>query len=246
VSGPRTIYLARRHPFLDHGQFVSRWRAHGVLSQQLAGWAGVCRYEQDEAIALPDAIAGLVPGATRDYDGVGMSWFRDDEAIGGFGTREQQQLLRRDELQTFDDVVLRTCFIGRDATVTGARRCAVKLVALLHRPDLVGAALAERLRRFTDALLDTPGFSEHVVKCVISRPIGLDYPGGDRPGLNDYTAVAEIGFAGIEQLAMALTAESFAETVRPAWEGATDHRGITVAVDELRLYDEDALSRVRV
>src|SRR5579871_5958384 len=108
---PRAVYLARRHPFLDHEQFLMRWRAHGILSQQLPGWRGVCRYEQNPVLPLAATLVAKLPGGRDDRDGIGMSWFRDDDAMTGFATDEQQTILCADELQTFDALVANTCFV---------------------------------------------------------------------------------------------------------------------------------------
>jgi EthD domain-containing protein len=242
---PRAIYLARRHPFLDHRQFVSRWREHGILSQQLEGWRGVQRYEQNEALAVAADLVAQLPGGTHSYDGVGMSWFRDDDAVGGFGTLDQQTLLRRDELQTFDDIVAKTCFFGRESDQHGDRRCGVKLVSFLKRRDVAGdAPPTDDFRRLVTALLETPGFSDNVVKVAECMPSAFDYPGGDRPGLHQYGPVLEIGFADAEGLTAALADTRFSTVVRPAWENATDGEVVTVAVTELLLYDEDHPSEV--
>jgi EthD domain len=232
-SGPRAIYLARRHPFLDHEQFIGRWRAHGVLSQQLEGWGGVSRYEQNPALLLPSSLISSLPGGTQSYDGIGMSWFRDDEAIRGFASDSQQMLLRFDELQTFDALVANNCFVGRRSVECGDRRCGVKLVTFLRR--LVDDS---PIRELAAAILETPGFSNHVVKYTETSPCAFDYPGGGRPGLAGYGPVIEIGFVDMEGLTDALSAPPFTTEVLPAWQSANDGAAITVAVTELLLYDE--------
>lgn len=229
-GSPRAIYLARRHPFLDHEQFVGRWRAHGILSQQLAGWQGVRRYEQNPVLALPASLIASLPGGTRSYDGVGMSWFCDDGAMSGYATDDQQTLLRVDELQTFDALVADTCFVGRRSVEHGSRRCGVKLVTFLRQP-----VDDERVRTFATALLETSG----VVKYAETLPFAFEYPGGGRPGLDEYGPVIEIGFADTRAFVDALNAPGFSTAVLPAWKRAADSGAITVPVAELLLYDEE-------
>jgi EthD domain len=236
-GGPRAIYLARRHPFLDHDHFVTRWREHGILSQQLPGWVGVSRYEQNPAVVLPPSLLASLPGGTGRYDGVGMSWFRDIGAMAGFATEEQQTLLRFDELQTFDALVATTCFVGERASEHGERRCGIKLVTFLRR-----AGDDRPLRALATALLETAGFSGHVVKYTETRACPFDYPGGGRPGLEEFGAVVEIGFRNADALVQAVSAPGFSTIVLPAWKNATDKAVITVAVKELLLYDDERRS----
>lgn len=236
APGPKLVYLARRHPFLDHDHFVARWRGHGALAQQLQGWLGVSRYEQNEAIPVPDSLLSALPGGSTVWDGVGIVWARDDEAMNGYGTKEQQTILRHDELQTFSDVVLSTSFIGRETIAEGDRLCGVKLIGLIGRPGEDDAVYA--LDGFHHAVTNAAGFSDRVVKYVMSPAIDVAYPGGDGPGLQGYTAAFEIGFASVDDLVAAVSAPSFAAVVAPAWVSVAHDRAITVAVREVRLYDE--------
>jgi hypothetical protein len=190
--------------------------------------------EQNPALALPASLIASLPGGTQSYDGVGMSWFRDDDAMNGFATDDQQTLLRFDELQTFDALVANTCFVGRRSVEHGQRRCGVKLVTFL-RPS-VGE---EPVRALAKALLETPGFSGHVVKYAETLPFAFDYPGGGRPGLDEYGPVVEIGFADAEELVEAVAAPAFSTGVLPVWQNAAESAVITVAVKELLLFDQE-------
>jgi hypothetical protein len=73
---PKLIYLARRHPSIEQASFAARWRQHGRLGMSLPRWRNIWRYAQCDALpwaASPMPLAG-------ECDGVGLVWYRSDEA----------------------------------------------------------------------------------------------------------------------------------------------------------------------
>ena len=106
---PKLIYLARRQPTLTRDEFILRWRRHGALGMSLPRWTNVWRYTHND-ISPEDR--------SRSYDGVGMVWHRSPEArLAHREDRTSQSAMERDELETFDDLIARSCALYREEVV---------------------------------------------------------------------------------------------------------------------------------
>jgi hypothetical protein len=238
-SIPKVVYLATRHPFLTREQFLPRWREHGALATRIPIWRQIWRYEQDDALAFPEDCVSLVPGASDDYDGVGICWMREAGSHDKIGDPALQQQLRDDELGAFAEPVANFTFITEEGTKAQVGPCRAKLFMFIAITAGVDApAILEELRK---ALLDDASGACTATKYVESWKLDLHYPGtgpDERPGLQNFDLCLELGFPSEGDMWTAIRSERFGSGIRPILDRLVDpERSISVAVRELCLYD---------
>lgn len=205
MERPKLIYLARRNPALDAASFVPRWRQHGALGMSMARWKNVWRYVHCDVLR--------VDGGADVHDGVGIVWHRSAEARRAHREdRRAQQMMERDELETFAQLVRRFCALYRETVLLppapGAR---AKLVRFLHGPE---GCPADGFVAAASPVLDAQGAAtggalrgqvRNVRAPPEAGPWGLDYELIEEWWFDDLEAAARArtqfaGRSGLEEL----------------------------------------------
>lgn len=112
MSGPKSIYLARRRADLDRDGFIARWRQHGALGIAQPRWVNVLTYQH------ADVVQAVATDSDETGDGVGMIRFRSDtHRDAHVADTASQGRMVADERETFADLIRTRLTICRERTV---------------------------------------------------------------------------------------------------------------------------------
>lgn len=105
------IYRARRNPTLAPATFPQAWREHSALARP-------CRNVQDKVLGVAQCsrlLAFDLPGASADYDGVGLLQLRDGDAVNDlWSDAETLAIMRPDGLRVFSIYVREFALVCRE------------------------------------------------------------------------------------------------------------------------------------
>jgi len=188
----KMIYLARRNPATTHEEFLANWRDHATLSgtfpELSAVFAGVtqCNVVQD-----PD----LVPGASRDYDGVNLLPVHSLlDAIELWDLPAARTTMLTDELRVFSTAVRAfTVYTVESVLADGPRTRHVALRFLRARPGLGGQEFVRRWSgQGASALLAA---ADGRIRRLVHNHVLLDRPAG-----YEYDGIEELWFDSAGQM----------------------------------------------
>lgn len=174
----RINYLARRHPRLNHEEWVTRWRQHWRLAERQPESATVRRYIQCEVLHEHGSGA---------HDGVASSeYFSDAARRANRAATDYHRIMREDERQVFDRLIEDCSFIGEHRVLAGSGTGPFKVVRFLARharisadefADALAGAHATRVLRSSVELL---GYAQNLAVRP-DRPTGwgLDVDGSE-------------------------------------------------------------------
>ena len=237
---PKQIYITRREPSYSVETWGARWREHGRFVRGLPLWAQIRHYEQCRVLRGTEVPS--VGAASQDYDGVGMVWFRNPEAVLAALSDPTVGEVFEDEKDVFADPIADTSLFTRELVVRDTGATTVKIVAFLRRRD--GLTREEFSHHWehvhAPVFLGVPEIDEHVTKYVQNH-VTERFTGvmGEH-----YDGVVEIGFARSADIGR-IFGQHYLATVRPDEQRFVDlDRMIVVVTDEVLLY-EDALGDPR-
>jgi hypothetical protein len=186
LDASKQIYLATRIPQMSREQFRSRWRGHFELASSLPRWVNIRRYAQcDTIVDLPSASP-----ISREYDGVGLHWYKSAEARGRhIGDLPSQRVMEADEDEIFSERVYNFAVpVGESVLVEGPAS-PIKLFIFLERKSSVG--LQDFLRYYeTDHARDLMAGSRPFDRLVMNRDLATE---PRKTGLR-FEAIDEISF----------------------------------------------------
>jgi hypothetical protein len=235
---PKQFYVAKRSPGMSRGEFRASWRRHGELAMRLPLWANICRYTQGDTAEVPPATRDRLTGFAQTADGIATVWFRDADAVGRIPVDPDHGLLLADEDRIFERRVARTSLFTEEIVERDLGATMVKLVRFLPRRaglsrDEFAAAWALRGRD-----LDVPAHVRRLVRSY-RRSVAVDLPGLDPAGstLGRYDGVAEVGFASVEELVVAVAEDDFVGALDASHAAVTEPgTSATMITTELLLY----------
>jgi hypothetical protein len=229
----KLIYLARRNPKFSHERFIRRWRQHGALAMQQGFFSTLHRYAQCDAIKPPAGMASGA-GSSAAWDGIGVCWFREMLPF----TREERELTRKDELETFSEYVGYSLLLCRESVLKPGRGLFKASAFIARRPGTTPEAFAEHWQAVhAPMLLKNQALQQHLVGYVQNLVVR-----GDRMGESRLTfdGVGEFYFHSREQMGRFFAEIAKVEELRRDSDGFLD-RGQTLFVfsDEVTLYDAE-------
>jgi EthD domain len=207
MSAAKGIYLAPRHPVLDRNAFRDRWRQHHALGKTIGHHANILRLEQCDVLQGDTVVPGQGHTLSRlgfsdDYFGVcAMSLGRD--AVVNITGHPRYQELRSDELETFGAYAENFATFADASVAWDDGGTEIKLFLFIsRRPGLTKEEFARHWRE------RRPGFEASARKYVTSYVQNLipdPEPGwaqewAAKSSLSVYDGIAEVGFAGLEDL----------------------------------------------
>ncbi|CAB4938032.1 unannotated protein [freshwater metagenome] len=236
---PKQIYITKRGAAYSCEEWTERWRQHGRFARNLELFAQIEHYRQCRV--LPRSViepTGFAEVAQQDeYDGVGMVWFRGEDALPAALEDPRIQELMDDELDVFEGPIAdRTLFcrelVGRD---TGATT--VKIVAAIRHKE--GTTRADFRHHWEhvhkDIFLGIPEADRLVTKYVQNH--ALD--GYENEMDAQWDGIVEIGFARIEDIATVFGSPEYMSRVRPDEESFLDmEHMLVVLTDDVLLYHD--------
>jgi hypothetical protein len=187
LSGSKQIYLAKRHPALSREQFRPRWRNHFAIASALPRWVNVRRYAQCDAIV---DVPPRVP-ISREYDGIGLHWFKSAEARARhIADAKSQQIMETDEDTLFSERVNNFVMPVGERILRDGPRSPFKLFVFLKRKPSVG--FQDFLRRYdTDHAVELLAGAGSADRVVLNRDVAAE---PRQTGLR-FEAIDEISFS---------------------------------------------------
>ncbi|MGE4220784.1 MAG: EthD family reductase [Alphaproteobacteria bacterium] len=232
---PKRIYMAIRRPGLTREQFAPRWRQHGTLAMSLPRWTNVARYGHCDVVPCDDPAVG----ASDEYDGIGLIWFRSPETRRGHFADAGARTMGRDEEEVFGVAIKNADLFAAERLLRDGPSGGVKKVSFLTRK--AGMSREDFLRHWRDdhapLLLETPGLREPILRYAQNDPLPPDRPGETRWPL-DYDGVEEVWYADLAALRAA--------HAHPAFRAVREDRArfvgdaLVMLTNELILHDVDA------
>jgi|GEM_PF-3545431 len=167
----KRMYVVNRNPSLSYSEFAPRWRQHAELSMQFpelpeqhSRLAYCCTLEQDSGI----------PGASREWDGVGMLWVRNPEMLKAQPRDPRMRpTMRADELLVFTGNVLDSLVTVKEDIKKDGRGARICLISFLHRkPDLDVEEFRAAWQRQANTFLENAGSSALLHRYVLGSALG--------------------------------------------------------------------------
>jgi hypothetical protein len=233
---PKQFYVARRNPAMSRGEFRASWRRHGELAMRLPLWSNICRYTQGDTAEVPAATRDRLAGFVQTADGIATVWFRDADAVGRIPADPDHAVLLADEDRIFEQRVAGTSLFTQEVVERDLGATMVKLVCFLTRR----AALSrdEFALGWARSELALPHRTRGLVRSY-RRSVAVDLPGlrSDGSTLGGYDGVAEVGFASVEDLIVAVAQDEFVAALDASHEDVTEPGSTTTMITtELLLY----------
>jgi EthD domain len=238
VMEPKQIYITKRAPAYSEAQWGARWRRHGSFVRSLPLWAQIRHYEQCRVLSDEAAAPAQFDGLSGAYDGVGMVWFRNRDAVGAALGDPTVQSVFEDEKDVFNDPIADTSLFCREVVFRDTGATTVKLVGFLRRRRGLSREQFSEAWEHTHGrlFLSVPEIDAHVTKYVQNHVLDeFTGPLGD-----DFDGVVEIGFADLGDVSE-IFGQAYLDRVRPDEQRFVDlDTMIVLLTDEALLY-EDAL-----
>ncbi|MBL8266976.1 EthD domain-containing protein [Steroidobacter sp.] len=191
---PKLMYLARRNPSLTAQQFTPRWRQHGALGMSMPRWKNIWRYVHCDVLSE----------SGNDYDGVGIVWHKSPETRRAHREdTSSQATMEADELQTFDQLVVKFCALMAERTVLEpANTAKAKLIRFARAEGVVPAELTKDSAAHAERLLS--GSLGKSLRGVVQNHAQPSESG--RPWGLPYEYIEELWFDSVQEAADARTA----------------------------------------
>ena len=235
---PKQFYVAKRNPAMSRGEFRASWRRHGELAMRLPLWSNICRYTQGDTADVPQTTRDRLAGYVQSADGIATVWFRDADAVGRIPADPDHAVLLADEDRIFEQRVAGTSLFTEEIVERDRGATMVKLVRFMaRRATLSRDEFAQAWARSGHEL----ALSQRTRGLVRSyrRSVAVDLPGLE-PGdstLGRYDGVAEVGFASVEDLVVAVADDDFVAALDASHDDVADPGSMaTMITTELLLY----------
>jgi hypothetical protein len=235
---PKQFYLATRNPAMSRAEFRASWRRHGELAMQLPLWSNIWRYTQGDSAEVPRATWERLSGSAQAADGIATVWFRDAEAVGRIPADPDHAVLLADEDRIFERRVADTSLFTEETVERDVGGTMVKLVRFLTRRATLSRDEFARAWGASGHELSVPDRTRGLVRSY-RRSVAVDLPGLRANGstLGRYDGVAEVGFASVEDLIVAVADDDFVAALDASHEGAAEPATTaTMITTELLLY----------
>jgi hypothetical protein len=235
---PKQFYVAKRNPSMSRGEFRASWRRHGELAMRLPLWSNVCRYTQGDTAEVPPATRDRLAGFVQTADGIATVWFRDADAVRRIPADPDHAVLLADEDRIFERRVAGTSLFTQEIVERDLGATMVKLVRFLVRRDTLTRDEFAWAWARNGQDLALPQRARSLVRSY-RRSVALDLPAmqSDDSTLGRYDGVAEIGFASIEDLVVAVADDDFVAALDASHEDVTKPGSTTTMITtELLLY----------
>ena len=189
----KSIYLARRNPGLTPSAYTIRWREHGALAMRLPIWSNMVRYAQCDM--LPDQAAAF--GASAGYDGVGLVWYRDADALQAIARQpELRNPLLEDEPKVFDGLVRDFALLAREAILLDAGYGPIKILRFIETDAFADATAVANLLESQTAMImaaqqDNPDLCGYRIDFAIENSYTVN-------SRLPFRVVTEINFRGLD------------------------------------------------
>jgi EthD domain len=235
---PKQFYVARRHPAMSRGEFRANWRRHGELAMRLPLWSNICRYTQGDTADVPPATGERLAGFVQTADGIATVWFRDADAVGRVPADPNHAVLLADEDRIFERRVAGTSLFTEEIVERDRGATMAKLVRFIARRS---ALTREEFARGWERSGQELALSRRTrgLVCSYRRSVAVDLPGLP-PGestLGRYDGVAEVGFASVADLVVAVADDDFVAALDASHDEVAEPAATTTMITtELLLY----------
>jgi hypothetical protein len=200
------IYLAKRNPRLERGEFPRRWRSHGELALSLPFMDPCIGYFHDDVLADPprDADPYTANLWSADPDGVGIVMFASPTDVEALFNHPDFPTLLADEWGAFYKQVEDFVVLTQESIYKARLGTAIRLFIFLRpRAGVDGDTFASRWLRHVGLVMSSPELAELAMHYVHYTPLTpADTGDGDETvrewldqGLTDVAGVASVGFA---------------------------------------------------
>jgi hypothetical protein len=208
MSQPITsVYLAKRNPGLERGQFAERWRRHGELALSLPFMDPCTGYFHNDVSADPPkgADAHTADLWSTDYDGVGIVMFAGNEDLESLLTHPTFPILLADEYGAFNEQVEHFTVLCHERLHKSRLGTAHKMILFLRAREGVDAeTFAARWLQHVGLVMSSTELGNLVLRYTHCTPMT---PGDDPAiaerldiGLGWVAGVASVGFASREDM----------------------------------------------
>jgi hypothetical protein len=235
---PKQFYVAKRNPAMSRGEFRAGWRRHGELAMRLPLWSNICRYTQGDTAEVPQATRDRLAGFVQSADGIATVWFRDADAVGRVPADPDHAVLLADEDRIFEQRVAGTSLFTEEIVERDRGATMVKLVRFMGRRATLRRDEFARAWAQSGHELALPRRTGGLVRSY-RRSVAVDLPGLEpgRSTLGCYDGVAEVGFASVEDLVVAVADDDFVAALDASHEAVAEPASTaTMITTELLLY----------
>jgi hypothetical protein len=198
------IYLAKRNPRLERGEFARRWRSHGELALSLPFMDPCIGYFHDDVLVDPPRDADPHTGDlwTADPDGVGVVMFAGPAEVESLFNHPDFPTLLADEWGAFYKQVEDFVVLTHERVHKARLGTAVRLfIFLRRRAGIAAEAFAAAWLRHVRLVMSSPELAALTMHYVHYTPLTPADTGEETvrewldQGLTDVAGVASVGFA---------------------------------------------------
>ncbi len=240
------IYLARRNPRLQRGEFARRWRSHAELALSLPFMDPCIGYFHDDVLADPPSDADPHTGDlwTADPDGVGIVMFAGPADVESLFNHPDFPTLLADEWGAFHKQVEDFVVLTHERVHKARLGTAVRLFMFLRpRRGVDPEAFAAAWLRHVGLVMSSPELAGLVMHYVHHTPFTPADTGEDDEtvrewldqGLTDVAGVASVGFASRADLEAYLGHPDRAAVAADLAEFADLDASLLVATNEVTM-----------